>query len=108
MPNCDYNTVSDMPGIAFLFIDDKLSRIDVEKSGWVYARKIAVGISKREFLRLVPDAKRENIDHVPEGISYVLDAKNSKNSISFQFETEHLTRMIVGNPNAIRYAEGCQ
>lgn len=106
-PNCDYNEIPELPGIAFVFIDNKLMRIDVQATGWKYDGAVSVGMKKDAFLRQVKHAVPEPLDHVPEGVSYVVNAANSGNAVSFQFEAEELSRMILGDKKVIRYAEAC-
>lgn len=106
-PNCDYNKLADIPGVALVFIDNVLSRIDVERSGIKASHGIAVGDRQSDVVKKLHNAKKEPLDHVPEGVAYVIEHVGSQNGLSFQFENGVLVRMIAGNRKVIRYAEAC-
>jgi hypothetical protein len=106
-PNCDYNEIPELRGVAFVFIDKRLMRIDVTTPDWKYDGAIVVGMDKDTFLHRVKHALPEPLDHVPEGLSYVAESRSSRHAVSFQFEGDRLSRMIAGDKKIIRYAEGC-
>lgn len=106
-PNCDYNKLADFPGVALLFINDTLVRIDLDTSTIRSTHGIAVGDRQVAAVRKMPHSKHEPLDHVPEGAAFVVEDQSRQNGVSYQFEHGKLVRMIAGNVKAIRYAEAC-
>ena len=105
--NCDYNAVADLPGVAFLFIDDKLARIDVDSPRIPAMQGIHIGDSADAIGRKFPRARREPLDFVEGGFALVLEQTTGANAVSLQFEGNKLTHLLAGDKRAIRYAEGC-
>ncbi len=104
---CDYNPLPDFPGVSLLFNDKVLTRIDVETNKFQFPPGITVGDLQAYVEKKVPHAKREPLDHVPDGMSYVLEDAQSPNGVSLQFEHGKLARIIVGDKRKLRIAEGC-
>lgn len=105
--NCDYLKVDDYNGVAFVFVNNTLERIDVSARGIRSIQGIEVGGSLSAALPKVPGAKREPLDHVPDGAAYVIENPPGSNALSFQFDRDRLVRMIAGDKKVIRYSEGC-
>jgi hypothetical protein len=98
----------DFPGVAFVFIDDRLKRVDVSTPAYRSSDHVAVGDRQDAVMRHLKDAKREPLDHVPEGLTLVRETDAQPNAISYQFYDGSLKRMIAGDKRVIRYAEGCE
>ena len=105
--NCDYNKLLDLPGVAMLFVDERLLRIDVENRQFFYAGHIVVGMPKTVVAKKLKGFKEEPLDFIPDGVSFVIEDSMGPNAVSFQFDGYKLSRMILGNKRAIRYAEAC-
>ena len=105
--NCDYTNLQDLPGVAMLFVDERLLRIDVESKKIVYHGYIVVGMPKTVVAKKLRAFKEEAQDYIPDGVSFVVEDSTGPNAISFQFDDNKLSRMIIGNKTAIRYAEAC-
>jgi hypothetical protein len=100
--------VRDFPGVSFVFIDDRLARIDVARRGYRSSDGVAVGDKQDDAMRRLQGARREPLDHVPEGVALVRDTADQPNAIGYQFYGGALKRMIAGDKRVIRYAEGCE
>jgi hypothetical protein len=107
-PVCDYVPVHDFPGVAFVFIGDRLARIDVARRGYRSTDGVAVGDRQDAAMNRLKDTKREPLDHVPGGFTLVRDAGAGSNAIGYQFYGGSVKRMIAGDKRVIRYAEGCE
>jgi hypothetical protein len=107
-PVCQYVPLHDFPGVAFVFIDDRLKRVDVSTPAYRSSDHVAVGDRQDAVMRHLKDAKREPLDHVPEGLTLVRETDAQPNAISYQFYDGSLKRMIAGDKRVIRYAEGCE
>lgn len=107
-PACDYVPVHDFPGVAFVFIDDRLRRIDVARRGYRSTDGVAVGDRQDDAVRRLQGATREPLDHVPEGVTLVRETAGQPDAVAYQFYGGRLKRMIAGDKRVIRYAEGCE
>lgn len=107
-PVCQYVPLQDFPGVAFVFIDDRLQRIDVSTPAYRSVDRVAVGDRQADAMRRLAGAQREPLDHVPEGVTLVRETDAGPNAISYQFHDGSLQRMIAGDKRVIRYAEGCE
>jgi hypothetical protein len=107
-PVCDYVPVRDFPGVSFVFVDDRLARIDVARRGYRSADGVAVGDRQDEATRRLAGAKREPLDHVPAGVALVRESDGQPNALGYQFYGGRLRRMVAGGRRVIRYAEGCE
>lgn len=107
-PVCDYVPVLDFPGVNFVFIGDRLARIDVARRGYRSTDDVSVGDKQEDAMRRLKDARREPLDHVPDGFTLVREAAAQPNAIGYQFHNGRLKRMIAGGKQVIRYAEGCE
>ena len=107
-PACDYVPVLDFPGVNFVFIGDRLARIDVARRGYRSTDGVSVGDKQEDAMRRLKDARREPLDHVPDGFTLVRESAAPPNAIGYQFHDGRLKRMIAGDKRVIRYAEGCE
>jgi hypothetical protein len=104
---CDYINVNDLAGTSFVFINDRLVRIDLDAPGIKSRQGLEVGENLHDALPELRDAKREPLDHVPDGSSFVIETPQQRNAMSFQFEHGRLVRIIAGDKKVIRFSEGC-
>lgn len=107
-PVCDYVPVRDFPGVAFVFIDGRLARIDVARRGYRSMDGVAVGDRQDGAMSRLKDARRESLDHVPGGFTLVREKGAQPNALAYQFYGGSVKRMIAGDKRVIRYAEGCE
>jgi len=107
VPNCEYIRAPSIRGVSFVFVDDQLARIDVDAPGIRSIEGIEVGDRLENVLPRLSAARQEPLDHVPEGVVYVLESARQPTAISFQFDNGRLVRMISGDKKVIRYSEGC-
>jgi len=107
-PVCQYVPVRDFPGVAFVFVDDRLQRIDVATPAYRSVDAVKVGDRQDAAMRRLKDAKREPLDHVPEGVVLVRATDAAPTAIGYQFHDGRLRRMVAGDKRVIRYAEGCE
>ena len=107
-PVCVYAAVPDFPGVAFVFIDDRLQRIDVSTPAYRSTDGVAVGERQQDVMQRLHAARREPLDHVPDGVTLVQETDAQPNAISYQFYGGSLTRMIASDKRIIRYSEGCE
>jgi hypothetical protein len=107
-PVCVYAAVADFPGVAFVFIDDRLQRIDVSTPAYRSTDGVAVGDMRQDVMQRLHGARREPLDHVPDGVTLVRETDARPNAIAYQLYDGRLMRMIAGDKKVIRYAEGCE
>jgi hypothetical protein len=105
--NCDYQDLPEAPGVALVFVDGRLARIDVSGGNTASDRGIRLGATLAEVREKYPEGLKATLDFVDDGISLTAAAPGSPNALSLQFETARLTRMVAGRRKAVRYAEGC-
>jgi hypothetical protein len=106
-PRCDYQALPQAPGVAVVFIDGRLERIDISSADFADENGIKIGDALNEVAGKLPASKREPLDFMPEGTSMVIERSDHANGLSYQFEGRSLTRMIAGDKKVMRYAEGC-
>lgn len=97
-----------MPGVSFVFLNDRLERIDVSKPNFSSVDGLTVGDKEDHVVGKLKKAKREPLDHVPEGVTLVTERMDEPNGISYQIYDGKLMRMIAGDKKVIRYSEGCE
>ena len=107
-PVCQYVPLQDFPGVAFVFVEDRLQRIDVATPAYRSVDRVAVGDAQADAMPRLQGAKREPLDHVPEGVALVRETDGEPNAINYQFYDGKLQRMIAGDRRVIRYSEGCE
>ncbi len=91
-----------------MFIDDKLTRIDVYKPGLHTANGVGVGDPEATVSRVYDGQLSRSAHAYAEGGSYLttLDASR-KHGIRFEIESGRVTKFYSGSSKAIQYVEGC-
>jgi hypothetical protein len=106
-PNCYYVAGPELPGIAFVFVDDRLRRIDAATSAIATAAGVTVGDSEDRAVDRIGAARRIPLDYQDDGFALLKARPGAPTAIVFQFRARRLTNIIAGDKRAVRWAEGC-
>ncbi|MFL6710894.1 MAG: hypothetical protein ACJ8HI_22055 [Massilia sp.] len=105
--SCDQLPVADHPGVALMFVDDVLERVDVFQPGVANGAGITVGAPLAAVTAAYPDLGREaNAYDEREQYLTVLD-KGGALAMRFETRTGAVALMTAGQIKAVRYIEGC-
>jgi hypothetical protein len=106
---CFYVTPRTQPKVAFMILDGRLGRIDVNKAGVKTSLGIQVGESEKKALesygKTLKVGPHKYIDN-----GHYLTAKSADGHYGIRFETEDgkITSFYAGLYEAIQYVEGCE
>jgi len=108
--SCFYVSPKRHPRIAFMILDWRLVRIDVNVAGIFTSAGIQVGDSEADVLQLYGSKlKVEPHKYMgPEG--HYLTVRSSNNRYGFRFETfkGKITNFYAGQFDALQFVEGCE
>ena len=106
---CFYVTPKAQPKVAFMILDGRLGRIDVDKAGVKTSLGIQVGDSEKKALetygKTLKVGPHKYIDN-----GHYLTVKSADAHYGIRFETEggKITSFYAGQYQAIQYVEGCE
>jgi|ERR1700719_458918 len=106
---CFYVTPRTQPKVAFMILDGRPGRIDVNKAGVKTSLGIQVGDSEQKALgaygKTLKVGPHKYIDN-----GHYLTAKSADGHYGIRFETEDgkITSFYAGQYEAIQYVEGCE
>ena len=106
---CFYVTPKTQPKAAFMILNGRLGRIDVDKAGVKTSLGIQVGDSEKKALeaygKTLKVGPHKYIDN-----GHYLTAKSEDVHYGIRFETENgkITSFYAGLFEAIQYVEGCE
>jgi hypothetical protein len=106
---CFYVTPRTQPKVAFMILEGRLGRIDVNKAGVKTSLGIQVGDSEKKALesygKTLKVGPHKYIDN-----GHYLTAKSADGHHGIRFETESgkITSFYAGQYEAIQYVEGCE
>jgi len=109
--SCDQLPVVDHPGVALMFVDDVLERIDVFQPGVASGAGVTVGAPVSAVAAAYPDLAREAnaYDDREQYLTVLAPARTGSASLAMRFETHQglVGLMTAGHLKAVRYIEGC-
>jgi hypothetical protein len=95
------------PGIALMFIDDVLARVDLYQPGLKTKEGVAVGDPVKRVPARYPDAKSEPNKY--DAKEHYFTSQSGDGRLAMRFETRHgkIARAYAGQLAAVQLTEGC-
>lgn len=105
--SCEMIPVGSHPGVALMFINDKLSRVDVFEAGTRNEEGIAVGDSVDKVMATYPNAKVE--PNAYDDREKYLTVQATSGPLAIRFETENGTigQFYAGEFKSVQFVEHC-
>jgi hypothetical protein len=105
--SCDMVDVKDPSGVALMFINDKLTRIDVWDKNIATASGIRIGDrTQRVFDVYFKAAVEPHGARDPEEYLTAI-SRDGKLAIRFETKDDKVTRLLAGGVEAVQFVEGC-
>lgn len=106
--NCFYVHAKGHEHIAFMIVDGRLARIDVDAAGIFTDTGLKVGDSETRVQKAY-GAKLKTSGHKYVDTGHYLTARsgNGRNGIRFETDQGKVTKYYAGTSEAIQYVEGC-
>jgi hypothetical protein len=109
--NCQYAKAErGLDGVAFMMIDGRVARVDVESKEYATASGARVGMTEREVKALYRGRLRVSPHHYTDGhyLTYVpRDARDKNYRVVFETDGKVVTGVRVGRLPEVEYVEGC-
>lgn len=103
--NCDQLPLPGHPGVALMFVDDELRRIDLFRPGPHTTRGIQPGDPVERALRAYPGLTAE--PRAYEDDERFLTTRSGSNAIRFETEKGRIENVYAGRWAQVQYIEGC-
>jgi hypothetical protein len=105
--NCDYIAIRNHPGIAFMFIDERLKRVDVFGEGRQTKEGVAVGDPVEKVFDVYRNVKVE--PHAYEPAEKYLTVTSGNGLLAIRFETRdgRIFRYYAGAFEPVQFTEQC-
>jgi hypothetical protein len=105
-PRCDYLELPGHPGVALMFVDDVLGRVDIDKSDEHTTRGVAPGEPVARFEQAYPGITRTPNDYDHSEAYLTVGPQNGR---AIRAETDHakIAAIYAGNWTQVQYVEGC-
>ena len=102
--------IKDPKGVSYMFIDEKLARINISSEAIRTVSGASVGSSQAEVLALYPGrvVVTPHFYTAPDGSYLTLISSNKQRGIRFETDMGLVTDFYAGTFEAIQYVEGCQ
>jgi hypothetical protein len=105
-PRCDYLELPDHPGVALMFVDDVLGRVDIDRPDLRTARGVAPGDLVARFEEAYPDAKRTPNAYDDREI-YLTVGPHHGRAMRAETREGKISAIYAGNWTQVQYVEGC-
>lgn len=105
--SCDFIPVKNHPGLALMFVDGRLKRMDVFRNGIHTQTGIVVGANVQQVLDLYPNAEVEPNEYEPEEQYITATSENGELSIRFETRNGKIYQFYAGESKAVHYTEQC-
>ena len=102
---CDQLPLPGHPGVALMFVDDELRRIDLFRPGPHTTRGIQPGDRVERAMRAYPGLAAAPRDY--EEDERFLTARSGANAIRFETEKGRIENIYAGRWAQVQYIEGC-
>ena len=105
-PRCDYLALPGHPGVALMFVDDVLGRVDIDQPDEHTVRGVAPGDLVARFEQAYPDAKRTPNTYDDREIYLTVGPRHGR---AMRAETREgkISAIYAGNWTQVQYVEGC-
>jgi hypothetical protein len=107
---CFYVKPKHRPHVAFMILDGRLARIDVDGAGIFTTSGVFVGDSEAHALRVYGSKLKveENKYTGPEGHDLTIRANDRRYGMRFETYEGKITQFYAGRFDAIQLVEGCE
>lgn len=106
-PSCEMIPVSGHPGVELMFIDDKLSRVDVFEAGIRDEEGIGVGDSANKVLAAYPNVKVQPNAYDDREKYLTVRAKRGPLAIRFETQDGKIGQFYAGEFKSVQFIEHC-
>jgi hypothetical protein len=106
-PGCEQIAVEGHPGVALMFVDGVLARVDLWQPGLKTAGGVAVGDNAGRVMAVYPNAASAPNEY--DDTERYLTVRLRERALAMRFETSHgkIAAIYVGRAKAVGYTEGC-
>jgi hypothetical protein len=105
-PGCDYLELPGHPGVALMFVDGVLGRVDIDKPGERTTRGVAPGDPVSSFEKAYPDAKRTP-NAYDDRERYLTVGPRHGRAMRAETQEGRIVAIYAGNWTQVQYVEGC-
>jgi hypothetical protein len=102
---CDQLALPGHPGVALMFVDDELTRVDLFRSGPRTTRGVGPGDRVERAMRAYPGLSAES-NKYDESERY-LTARSGGSAIRFETRKGRIDKVYAGRWTQVQYTEGC-
>ena len=107
--SCYYVTASKHDHIAFMIIDGRVERIDVDAPGIATSTGVQVGNSELSVRKIYgTGVKVTKHAYVDTGHYLTVRSADGRHGVRFEIDNGKVTMFYVGKFDAIQYIEGCE
>ena len=103
--NCDQLPLPGHPGVALMFVDDTLARIDLFRPGPRTTRGVQPGDRVAQAMHTYPELRAE--PRAYEEDERFLTERSGANAIRFETEKGRIEKVYAGRWAQVQYIEGC-
>lgn len=105
---CTYAWPADLDGVAFMLIDTRVARIDVQKAPYLTISGAKVGDTQETVLRLYQGRAKVTPHKYLEGGSYIeVRSADGRSALIFETDGKVVTSYRVGRLPEVLWVEGC-